>query len=104
MNLLIKNLTIKNAISRNTELEIKTHRGFVKEIVFEQDEIAFVCTCIIDGSTIHIAADEILKVDGMTLDRIGRIFNINPDGSIKDVGKKRGRRAKNPICVENDLL
>ena len=105
MTLLIKNLTIKNAIGRDTELEFNSHRGLVKEIVnSETTDIAFVCTCTVDGSTVLVSANDISKVDGMSLERVAKIFNINPDGTIKDVGKKRGRRAKNPISVVNDLL
>ena len=37
---------------------------------------------------------DILAIDGMSADRFADLYNINPDGSSKRVGKKRGRKCK----------
>lgn len=38
----------------------------------------------------------ILSIDGMSIDRFADVYNINSDGTDKKVGKKRGRKPKNP--------
>ena len=41
---------------------------------------------------IMAAADDITAIDGMSLLRYAEIYNINPDGSAKSMGRKRGRK------------
>ena len=56
----------------------------------------FILTCI-DPETKHkheIIHSQILDVDGMVPERLGKIFNINPDGTLRAPGKKRGRKPK----------
>jgi len=37
---------------------------------------------------------DITAIDGMSLDRYAEIYNVNPDGSLKSMGRKRGRKPK----------
>lgn len=48
-----------------------------------------------DGEAQHsVVAEDITAVDGMTLLRYAEIYNINPDGSHRSMGRKRGRKPK----------
>ena len=46
---------------------------------------------------VTIWARDIVALDGMDPSRYVDIYDINPDGTQKRVGKKRGRKPKNPI-------
>jgi len=37
---------------------------------------------------------DITAIDGMSLDRYAEIYNVNPDGTLKSTGRKRGRKPK----------
>jgi len=37
---------------------------------------------------------DITAIDGMSVARYAEIYNINPDGSLKSMGRKRGRKPK----------
>lgn len=43
---------------------------------------------------VDIVCSQILSIDGMVPKRLGGIFSINPDGTIRAPGKKRGRKPK----------
>lgn len=43
---------------------------------------------------VMVRANDVVALDGMEPERFVDIYNINPDGSIKCVGKKRGRKPK----------
>ena len=43
---------------------------------------------------IKIVAEDITAIDGMSLLRYAEIYNVNPDGSAKSIGRKRGRKPK----------
>ena len=43
---------------------------------------------------ISVAVDDITAIDGMSIARYAEIYNINPDGSLKSIGRKRGRKPK----------
>ncbi len=63
-------------------------------IIESIDDWLFTC---IDPETKHkheIIDSQILDVDGMVPERLGKIFNINPDGTLRAPGKKRGRKPK----------
>jgi len=48
-----------------------------------------------DGMAMLAASSgEIVAIDGMAVDRYADVYNINRDGSLKSVGKKRGRKPK----------
>ena len=42
----------------------------------------------------NIKINDILEIDGMDPKRLGKVFNINYDGSLRNTGKKRGRKPK----------
>lgn len=48
-----------------------------------------------DGFETMVPADNILRIDGMDPVRLAKVYNLNEDGSLGKVGKKRGRKAKN---------
>ena len=65
-----------------------SHTGYIADWIF---------TCInLDTKERYteIIPSQILDVDGMVPDRLGKIFNINPDGTLRAPGKKRGRKSK----------
>ena len=43
---------------------------------------------------ITVSSDDITAIDGMSVMRYAEIFNINPDGSHRSTGRKRGRKPK----------
>lgn len=45
-------------------------------------------------NVIAVALDDITAIDGMSIARYAEIYNINPDGSLKSMGRKRGRKPK----------
>ena len=49
----------------------------------------------VDGTNTTAAMHaDIVAIDGMAIDRYADVYNINSDGSVKSVGKKRGRKPK----------
>lgn len=46
------------------------------------------------SAEITISIDNITGIEGMTLDRYAEVYNINADGSNKNIGRKRGRKPK----------
>jgi len=65
-------------------------------LVVESIEDGVFFTCLIPDTKqqVDIVHSQILSVDGMVPDRLGKIFNINPDGTLRAPGKKRGRKPK----------
>ena len=64
-------------------------------LVVEQIKGLFLtCLDIDTKQNIDIIPSQILDVDGMVPERLGKIFNINPDGTLRAPGKKRGRKPK----------
>lgn len=49
------------------------------------------------SSVVTVNATDVVALDGMEPERFVDIYDINPDGSTKCVGKKRGRKPKD--CV-----
>ena len=49
----------------------------------------------IDGTQCcAVRSGEIVAIDGMAVERYADVYNINMDGSLRSVGKKRGRKPK----------
>ena len=46
------------------------------------------------GAVISAHIHDITAIDGMSLIRYAEIYNINPDGTLKSIGRKRGRKPK----------
>ena len=51
-------------------------------------------THLIGKLAITVLANDIVALDGMKPERYVDVYNINPDGSDKSIGKKRGRKPK----------
>lgn len=49
---------------------------------------------LIGAGSVVVPATDIVALDGMDPARYVDIYDINPDGSTKKVGKKRGRKPK----------
>lgn len=101
---LCESLVEKNLICKGTKLLATIKRIGVGNIVTQKQvnlvveiiEGSMIFTCL-DPDTkqqVNIIPSQILDVDGMVPDRLGKIFNINPDGTIRAPGKKRGRKPK----------
>ena len=61
---------------------------------FQTGNLCF--TCKYPDTTIYteIIPRQIFTVDGMEPERLGKTFYVNPDGSNRAQGKKRGRKPK----------
>ena len=101
---LCETLVKKNIICKGTKLLATIKKigigGAITQkptnLVIESIEGGTLFTCL-DLDTkqkIDIVHSQILSVDGMVPDRLGKIFNINPDGTLRAQGKKRGRKSK----------
>jgi hypothetical protein len=48
-----------------------------------------------DGvNELNVMASDVLAIDGMSIERYAEIYNINADGSLRSMGRKRGRKPK----------
>lgn len=61
----------------------------------KSNQIVLISSSTVDGRRYSIKSSHINMIDGMTPKKIGAIYNLRPDGTIKPPGKKRGRKAKN---------
>jgi uncharacterized protein (DUF1684 family) len=52
---------------------------------------------IVGNDQIIVMAEDVTALDGMDLTRYVDVYDINPDGSDKKVGKKRGRKPKSQL-------
>lgn len=52
---------------------------------------------LIGSDVVTVNATDVVALDGMEPARFVDIYDINPDGSTKSVGKKRGRKPKDCI-------
>jgi len=43
---------------------------------------------------ITVSTSDVIAIDGMSVLRYAEIFNINPDGTSRTAGRKRGRKPK----------
>jgi len=66
----------------------------VKEILMQNKTIYLIATPLFGQVKYTIGLHDIIEIDGMEPERLGRVFNVNPDGSTRSAGKKRGRKAK----------
>lgn len=48
-----------------------------------------------NGRKYLVPASQIFEIDGMNPDRMAAAFDVKPDGSLKAMGKRRGRKPKN---------
>jgi hypothetical protein len=92
---LITSLIVKKAIIQDSEIEVKSDAGTKKLFIKQINRTFFNCIDIKDGKPLNCDFRNIVKIDGMRLDRIAKLYNVNLDGSFIPKGKKRGRKAKN---------
>ncbi len=100
---LCETLVNKNLICKGTKLLATIKKigigGTITQkqtnlVVERIDASIFTCLDIDTKQNIEIVHSQILNVDGMVPERLGKIFNINPDGTLRAPGKKRGRKSK----------
>lgn len=66
----------------------------VKHLEFTDTTVKITATPPFGETRYQIKMNDILEIDGMAPERIGRVFNINIDGSNRTMGRKRGRKPK----------
>lgn len=58
------------------------------------NEYTIEATPLFGQTRYQIGIKDIIEIDGMDPTRLGRVFNLNPDGSNRATGLKRGRKPK----------
>lgn len=102
MNHLVECLLEKNALNSDTIFTVNHKEGTITRheqfsmLGIEKfgESYKFRLKKLIGGNTITVWAKEIIALDGMDPARFVDVYDINPDGSTKKVGKKRGRKPK----------
>ena len=64
----------------------------IKKIDFDKFNIE--ATPLFGHTQYLININDVLEIDGMDPKRLGKVFNINYDGSLQAIGKKRGRKPR----------
>jgi len=102
MNNLIDSLLEKQALNSDTVLTVNYREG----TCYRQDNFRMVAVeklgasyrlklrNLIGEGEITVWATEIVALDGMDPVRYVDVYDINPDGTNKKTGKKRGRKPK----------
>lgn len=73
----------------------------IKNIINKENKYEFELIGLQENILIKATTDSILSIDGMTLERYADIYDLNPDGTNKKVGRKRGRKPKLKIGILN---
>lgn len=107
MNDLIKSLLERNGLSNDTVITAyhmikdgqgRSHRRcdhfLMAGVTRFGEEYQFRLKNMVGNSMITVWATDIVALDGMDPVRYVDIYDINPDGSAKKIGKKRGRKPK----------
>lgn len=107
MNNLIKSLLEKDGLNGDTVItayhmtrdtqgrsQRKCDQFLMAGITRLGEEYQFRLKSMIGNSVITVWARDIVALDGMDPKRYVDIYDINPDGTAKKVGKKRGRKPK----------
>ena len=107
MNDLIKSLLERDGLNGDTvitayhitkDTQGRSHRKcdqfLMAGVVRLGEEYQFRLRNMIGTATITVWARDIVAFDGMDPVRYVDIYDINPDGSAKKIGKKRGRKPK----------
>lgn len=107
MNHLIRSLLERNAINETTIITAsyknKDNNGrirqykdnfYLENLVETQGDWILHVKKVIGQDGLQVRAQDILALDGMTLERYVDVYDINLDGSAKKMGKKRGRKPK----------
>lgn len=107
MNHLIRSLLEKNAINETTVItasynnkdtngRIRQYKDnfYLENLVENQGEWILHVKKIVGQDDLQVRAQDIVALDGMTPERYVDVYDINPDGTAKKLGKKRGRKPK----------
>lgn len=78
----------------------QTGTFLVMEVLSTSDGYVLDCANTLDGRRRRLPGEAVLKIDGMTPERMGANFALSEDGEPMKVGKRRGRKPKNRTIVE----
>lgn len=78
---------------------------FILKRAYESEKkgIYFDVASIIDGKPYRIMVEDIVKIDGMDMERVAAIYNLDIEGNPQRAAKRRGRRPKNWV-PEDDFF
>lgn len=100
-SLLVKNafktdtiITAKYMVNTETGPFTKTDDFHIQSIQIKANNYWFKSRNLKTDAIIDINWNSVIQIDGMTPDRFIDTYELNADGSIKNVGKKRGRKTK----------
>jgi hypothetical protein len=109
MNLnLLNQLIEKNIIRTDTEIEayygardlsgavLSLTRGsfYVADIEKVEEGFVFRAASTVDGKMRRIHSNHLIKIDGMTPERLGEVYSLNAKGEAVKQGKRRGRKPR----------
>ena len=106
-NEFVKVLFERNILSINSKI-IANYKGYtldgseipsrgellVKQIDNTKQGYMIYATPLFGQTRYKVDIQDVLEIDGMDPLRLGRVFNINSDGSPRAEGRKRGRKPK----------
>lgn len=67
----------------------------IQRAVKAADRVLFDVTDLEQGRQHRIPCEDVLRIDGMDLKRLSKIYNLTEDGTPTKPSKRRGRRPKN---------
>lgn len=107
MNHLMPNLLDKQGLSNDTvitayhiskdtygKLQRKVDQFTLVDVYSIGDQYQLKLKSLGTKDEIMVRANDVVALDGMDPERFVDIYDINPDGSSKKIGKKRGRKPK----------
>lgn len=63
-------------------------------IIDGHDKIVIEARSIVDGVAFNIKSNDIQLIDGMNPKKLAYVYGYNEDGTLRKLGKKRGRKSK----------
>jgi hypothetical protein len=90
-NVVTANYTLRDGTGKRTK---KVGNFGVLAVEKVTDHINFILQHVTDKHRVVVSDDQILAIDGMDPCRYADVYDLNADGSMKKVGKKRGRKPK----------
>jgi hypothetical protein len=91
-NVITASYTLRDGSGKRTK---KVGDFGVLSIDRTDSHINFALQHMIDKHRVTVSDDQILAIDGMVPSRYADVYDLNLDGTVKKVGKKRGRKPKN---------
>lgn len=92
-NVITASYTVRDTVGR---MYSKIGSFGIVSFEFAENHINFVMQNLVEKNRVKLTDDSILAIDGMELDRYADVYDLNADGTSKKIGKKRGRKPKNP--------